>query len=142
MSQRQTIITALNAACRTLKKSGGYNLDLGRNVIEWPTTPVEQWTLPALAYMDKDASIERDGVEMGFHQHNLQLEVQAFVTTPEDARKAIEDVTALLWTNRNIGGARWVSLESHEIDQQQAERRIVSARMTFTVTYRTALGAI
>ena len=142
MSQRQTIITALDAAFKTLKKPGGYNLNLGNNVIEWPTTPIDQWTLPALAYMDKDAGIDRDGVEMGFHQHNLMLEVQAFVTTPVDARKAIEDVAALMWANRNIAGARSISMESHEIEQQQAERRIVSARMMFTVTYRTALGAI
>lgn len=141
MSQRQSIMTALVPLFATLKKSNGYNLDLGKNVKEWAAVPIEQGTLPRVSYRDAGATVT--SAEFGRHEHSLRLEVEVFTTTPEDARKGIEDVVELLWANRLLGGlTRWISLDDHQIEQQQADRKIVAALMTFTVTYRTDLGAI
>jgi hypothetical protein len=148
MSQRQAIMTALGTALKGLTKANGYNLDLGRRLVEWPTTAVDQMQLPALMYRDGRASVgvqteEGQPVSFGQHEHQLTVEVVALVTTPADARKAVEDVTALLWANRKLGGAcRWITLSAHQIEQEQADRRQVAAGMTFTISYRTPLGEI
>lgn len=148
MSARSTIMGLVETALKTLKKSASFNLNLGSNVIGWPTTPVEQMQTPALLYFDQRASVSttaEDGgsVPFGKHEHTLNVEVAAIVNTVADARLALEDVVSLFWTNKTWGGnARWTTLVSHQIEQQQSDRRIVMASMTFSITYRTDLGAI
>lgn len=141
MSTRQQIVDAVLTALVTIKTANNFNSNAGRNVKELSDTPVT--TFPALRVADTTAEVVTDGVEIGFHQHQMQLTVVAFETTREKAREIVEDVVALMFDNRKWSGlARWTQLDRHEIEEQQADRKFVAATMQFTITYRTALGAI
>lgn len=135
---RASIAAALAPLFVTLTKANGYALDLGKNVIVWPAVPVAEDQLPAVCYADTSAFVE--AMPMKQSQHTLELTVWAFVTTIAQARSAMQDVVALLWSNLTLGGTvEWVALKSHAIEQQQ---NVIAATMTFEVLYRTPMGEV
>jgi hypothetical protein len=143
MSHRETIVAAVLTALADIIKTNGYNTDAGANVAELSDTPVPTAKFPALRIADGEAEVTTENVPFGFHEHALHLAVLGYATTRAAAREIVEDVVALMFANRTwSGNARWTALETHSLNEEQADKKIVVASMTFIITYRTALGAI
>jgi len=141
MSTRQTIVDAIMVQLKTITTANSYHGNAGKNARMLSDVPVT--TFPAIRLSDTRAEVVRDeGVPFGFHEHRLTIGITGYDNTMEDVRDLAEDIIAVMWANRVwSGSARWTDLDEHTIEQVHADKKFCMAQLSFTVTYRTALGA-
>ena len=141
MSARQNIVTAVMTALAGIKTANGYHSNAGNNCKELSDVPVTAF--PAIRVNDAQSEVVTEEIPFGFHEHRLTVIVAGYANTMQAARELAEDITAVMWEGRRWGGsARWTALNRHDITQVHAEKKYCSCELEFTITYRTALGAI
>lgn len=138
-SIRQRIITAVDTRLKAMLTTGGYELNLGRSVHEWRSTPFDEGDLPAVVYRDTNEVVE---VTVGRHDHRMELEIEMVLsgsTAPATMRKAVADIVKAVGADVTWGGLAFDTgyAGSENIAVMQNERRIAGVLMRFVVSYAT-----
>lgn len=119
----------------TVRSTGNYKTDLGANVQEWQTIPVDDDALPALAYKDTDA-VEIFSTDQW--KHTLTLDMLIYGNTPAQVRQGIADVITAIGTNSNWDGLTdFTQLTSENTGADQKNRKLLVANLIFTVEFIT-----
>jgi|GEM_PF-775425 len=145
-SVRQKIVDAVKTRFQSITVANGYETNLGNKVFVWRDTgaaPFEESELPAVVLFDaKDEIVQ----QLSRIQHHKLLMVADVVT--DDAtqstqiRKLVADIykaigVDIYWTVESVRLAFDTDPMQDEFDVRQEERVIASARVQFTIQYRT-----
>ncbi len=145
MSKRTDIIAALEARLKTITIAHGYQTDIGSHVTTWRVSKFLPAELPALniKYAVDPDTIDGEGMSGPKNVWNRSLPVGITMlakgtTTIADIEKMIGDVWKAISTDDGFSGnAITVTPESEMIIEDQEERLIAGAIITFKIEYRT-----
>lgn len=142
-SKRQDICTKIGAALAAILTDNDYLTNLGQNVFEWRSTPLEDSELPGIIWRDRGNVYE--GPVTGRTSNELTIELEIFFTgstSPAKMRNYIADIRTCLmnnntWSNLAIGTSL---IEDETSTIEQAELKIGATSMRFSIKYITSLS--
>ena len=140
-SRRQELVAAVLARFKGIRIADGYETNLGLNVSEWRTDPMQEGEKDLLNLRDTVSPIlEEDTI--GAHTHNLTVEVDLLSVNETPAtqyRKMIADVIKAIGVDLTWGGlAEHTEPGAEELVVEQASRKVIGGLVRFTVIYSTA----
>ncbi len=139
--KRQDIISAVDTRMKAILVTGGYETDLGENVIEYQLHPPDPDELPFLSYRDTGAdSIDRDNV-YEYKKLNLEIGIKVSSSTAlSDVRKYIRDVLKAVKADLSWGKNAYETVyEGDTISAQQEENVFADVLIKIGIYYQTLL---
>lgn len=140
VTNRQQLIDAVEARLKTISAFSG-------RVWPWRRTPVSLATeVPCALFFDREASVVYAGVPVGFAEHRLKFEIEAYAkgsTTASQARAMLGDMIAAIWQDPQWGGlARWTEIDNHELALEHTGEIVGGILLTVTIVYRAPHGSL
>ena len=103
-SKRQQIVSALDTRLKTILTTGGYETNLGNNVLWWRQTSFAD-TESGISCEDSEAAPEWLGAQCQLHKLTVGIKVVMPVgTAAPEIRKAAADVVKAVATDLTFGG--------------------------------------
>lgn len=139
---RASLVNAIEARLKTIKKTGGYATDAGNHVFTWRKTPVTVKETPCILLYDNAAESSDDADTIGGRLHNLTVTIIGMTsnkTSASQARSLLADIFKAVGTdNGSFGGAaNWSDPVAHEINLETDGDVTAAAKVTLQVAYRT-----
>jgi len=141
---RETIITAIDTALKTISVANGYHTALASHVTIWVPRPLQQAEIPAVNIRDVDdttvdVSLGADDTDTdaAAETHEMTVELDVLASTASAIRSLIMDCGKCL--RDNISSTYDIMPVGDSMEADQDEKIVVGATLRFKVRFITAL---
>lgn len=148
MSVRQSIVDALTTALATIRKSGGFNTDAGKNVFEWRQAELAETNLPGIIVRDTTDPMVDEGVANKI-DHLLSVEIEGHCravvgsSAAQQVRLLAADILAALGADPTLGNLGYdLRVLATDMMVKEADKRFAVVEITIQFKYRTARWAL
>jgi hypothetical protein len=140
MSRRQEIIDRVDTAFKGILIEEGFNTNLGQNIFPWKLDPFQESKLPGGTWNDAECAAAKPAKNA--HEHTINIQVTVYCssgrTTPEEARKIIEDLYKAIGQDPYWAGKALRSIPGgNVIEADEGNKMISSVTVNFQIVYAT-----
>lgn len=148
---RQKIMDEVVVRFTTITTANGYETNIGNSVSLWrdlKSVPLVGDDLDAVNIMDISTTTDKSGQPTGISLHTMEVRAECAtqdtsMARDKKVRKMLADMVKSIGTGRkwNVSGTNlaWdTSIQSTEIDVEQAGEVVGQCQLVFNIMYRTA----